>query len=324
MRLTLESFKEEHPQEVLWFNGHVIGTQGSYTYIVGREGTGKSYIASCMAAAVIRQGDTLCFSGWLPEGKAKVLLVDTEQSRYYEEDVYRRILQMLGYKEGEDCPLLVYEEAYKFSDEKLCQRIEEILKNEKDIGYVIIDNAGDLVEDVNSIPETRKTVREWLPRLCHDYGIHATVLMHENKSDHNGQGWQGSYFKKGCEAMFRVCREEKDNFSTVTFNNGKKRGSERPKEFYFFIDADGIPTPGKGDEVAEQCENISQTQHIEVVNIAFSGGAIFGYRALVEKISEAYQKVGLGASRKRIERRIVFLRQEKYIHYDRGHFFIEA
>lgn len=320
-RLTLKSFEGERPQEVLWFRGQIIGTEGSFSYLIGKEGAGKSYVLSCMAAAVLREGDVLCFSGAMPYGKSKVLFVDTEQSKFYEENVYRRILTLAGRREDEDDENLLYIEAADLTDAQLCEEITEQLRQEPRIGYIIIDNAGDLVEDVNNIAETKENARKWLPSLCRQHGVHATVVMHENKSDHNGQGWQGSYLKKGCEAAMRVEREKNDNFSTITFKEGKLRGGEKPKDFEFYINSEDLPIEGKGEE-RKSDENIPKETHVEAVNIAFADGPISSYKNLLKKFLWSYSEVGAPTTRRKIEKRITFLRQENYISYDRGKYFL--
>ena len=320
-RLTLKSFEGERPQEVLWYRGQIIGTEGSFSYLIGKEGSGKSYVLSCMAAAVLRQGDVLCFSGAMPYGKSKVLFVDTEQSKFYEENVYRRILTLEGRKEDEDDENLLYIEATDATDEKLREEIEKRLQEEPKIGYIIIDNAGDLVEDINNITETKENARNWLPSLCRHHGVHATVVMHENKSDHNGQGWQGSYLKKGCEAAMRVERENNDNFSTITFKEGKLRGGEKPTDFDFYISNEDLPVEGKG-EVGKSEEILPRDIHLRAVNGAFSMGPIHSYKDLQKKLLSSYAEVGAPTTRRKIEKRITFLRQEKYFSYDEGKYFL--
>lgn len=320
-RLTLKSFEGERPQEVLWYRGQIIGTEGSFSYLIGKEGTGKSYVLSCMAAAVLRQGDVLCFSGAMPYGKSKVLFVDTEQTKFYEENVYRRILSLAGRGEDEDDENLLYIEAADLTDEQLCEEIKKLLKEEPKIGYIIIDNAGDLVEDINNITETKKNARKWLPSLCRQHGVHATVVMHENRSDRNGQGWQGSYLKKGCESAMRVAREEKDNFSTITFKEGKLRGGEKPLDFDFYISPEDLPVEGKGD-VSKGEEILPRELHLQAVNIAFSQGPIPSYKELTKKLQASYAAAGAPTSRRKIEKIITFLRREKYFSYDGGKYFI--
>lgn len=323
--VTPETFKEHKAEVVLRCQGAVIGTTGGYSYLRGKEGTRKTFLVSCMITAMLTQGEALCFSGRMPPNKDKVLYVDTEQSYYYIERVYNRIAKM-SHNEG-TIPNLIYVDARMLDKEELLKGMRDMLEDEEGIGYMVIDSAADLVDNVNEPTENKHVFRRLLPSLCEEFGIHTTIVLHENKGNTDGLGFADTFSKKGCESSARAIAADDGDYSIYSFKDGKLRSAKKVDDFYFYIDDDGIPAKGKSADgipitpvtYKSTKREIPLRQHLKAMNIVFSSGEdITTYNDLVNRFHEAYTLIGEKCGVVAVKNYISMLRTEDLFTFEDG------
>ena len=68
---------------VLMVDDSIIGTLGNFSASTGKAKAKKTFNVSALVAASLANGKVLNYRASLPEGKRKILYVDTEQSRYH-------------------------------------------------------------------------------------------------------------------------------------------------------------------------------------------------------------------------------------------------
>ena len=84
------------PPQIIWVDNSTIATLGNFSASTGKAKAKKTFNVSALVAASLSNGKVLNYRASLPEGKRKILYVDTEQSRYHCHNVLERILTLAG------------------------------------------------------------------------------------------------------------------------------------------------------------------------------------------------------------------------------------
>ena len=80
------------PPQIIWVDNSTIATLGNFSASTGKAKAKKTFNVSALVAASLSNGTVLNYRACLPEGKRRILYVDTEQSRYHCHNVLARIL----------------------------------------------------------------------------------------------------------------------------------------------------------------------------------------------------------------------------------------
>ena len=71
----------EQSASVLMVDDSTIGTLGNFSASIGKAKSKKTFNVSAIAAAALKNGTVLHYRACFPEGKRKILYVDTEQGK---------------------------------------------------------------------------------------------------------------------------------------------------------------------------------------------------------------------------------------------------
>src|SRR5574344_1778382 len=82
------------PPEIITLSGATIATLGNFSASTGKPKSKKTFNVSAIVASALSGKEVLKYSVTLPEGKKKVLYVDTEQSKCHCHKVMERILKL--------------------------------------------------------------------------------------------------------------------------------------------------------------------------------------------------------------------------------------
>ncbi len=86
------------PPQIIWIDNSTIATLGNFSASTGKAKAKKTFNVSAIVAASLAGRQVLNYRAHLPEGKRRILYVDTEQSRFHCHNVLERILRLA------DCP----------------------------------------------------------------------------------------------------------------------------------------------------------------------------------------------------------------------------
>lgn len=221
------------PPVALKVNGEIFGTMGNFSLLIGKAKSKKTFLATLSMAGAL--GSNGVFEGCLPDGKRKVVLIDTEQGEYHVNKVGKRVLRLLG---GTDIPdnFIVY--AFRSLD-TITRRslIEYLIKTHPDLGLLIIDGIKDLVQSINDESEAT-SIADDLLRWTNDHQIHIITVLHQNKTDLKARGHIGTELQNKAETVVSVTKEAKTEVSKVEVEYS--RNKEFPP-FGFMIDSAGLP-----------------------------------------------------------------------------------
>lgn len=147
----------------------------------------------------------LNYRAHLPEGKRKILYVDTEQSRFHCHNVLERILRLAGLPTTTDSENLDFICLREYSPAIRIGVIDYALRQRKGYGLVIIDGIRDLMLDINSTGESVEVINkmmEWSSK----YDLHIHCVLHLNKGDNNVRGHIGTEMSNKAETVLVISK----------------------------------------------------------------------------------------------------------------------
>lgn len=133
------------PPQIIWVDNSSIATLGNFSASTGKAKAKKTFNVSALVAASLANGKVLNYRASLPEGKRKILYVDTEQSRYHCHNVLERILKLAGLPTSIDNENLDFICLREYTPSVRIEVIDYALSQDQSYGLVIIDGIRDLL-----------------------------------------------------------------------------------------------------------------------------------------------------------------------------------
>ena len=215
-----------------------FGTLENFSLIIGKAKSKKTFLLTSVIAAAV-SGNTFLsnITGALPEEKNRVILFDTEQSRWHVLKALKRICQQTGIAEPENVDVYSLR---KFNYKERGKMIEKIIYDTPNLGFVAIDGIRDLVTSIND-EEQATIISTKLLKWTEELNIHIVTVLHQNKGDNNARGHLGTEMINKAETVLSVTpSEQHENVAVV--ESVQSRNLEC-KPFAFEINRYGIPQP---------------------------------------------------------------------------------
>jgi len=213
-----------------------FGSYGDYSCIVGSSKSKKTFLKSALISGYIGGQSNQFFSDIRGHdiNNKFIIDIDTEQSEYHSQRVFRRVTEMVGSN---------YEYYKPFSLRKYSpnERIGFIdwLFNESEyrgnIGFMSIDGYADLINDFNSLEQSTMLSQKLL-KWSADANCHITGILHKNFGSSKPVGHIGSTILKKAETV--VFLENEDEFTKVTCNYSRNIPFE---DFSFIVNRNWLP-----------------------------------------------------------------------------------
>ena len=174
---TMLSLGKEYEQEpeVLKIGGVPIGTLGNFSASIGKAKSKKTFNVSAMVAAALSGKEVLNYTTDFPEGKNRILYIDTEQSQNHCMIVMHRIMKLAELPANEDCDRFYFLALRKFNPKERLAIIDDAISQIEGLGFVVIDGIRDLVYDINS-PSEATCVISKLMQWTDEYQIHLHTI----------------------------------------------------------------------------------------------------------------------------------------------------
>ena len=234
----------ETPPQIIWIDNSTIATLGNFSASTGKAKSKKTFNVSALVAASLAGRQVLNYRAHLPEGKRRILYVDTEQSRFHCHTVLERILRLAGLPTKTDNENLDFICLREYTPAVRIEVIDYALRQNKGYGLVIIDGIRDLMLDINSTGESVEVINkmmEWSSR----YDLHIHCVLHLNKGDNNVRGHIGTEMSNKAETVLVISKSnDNPSVSEVHALAACHRGTpfvqwryqtEIPDEFYGFV-----------------------------------------------------------------------------------------
>ncbi len=284
------------PPEILWVNGSTIGTLGNFSASTGKAKSKKTFNISAIVAAALKNDEVLQYSAFLPQGKRKILYVDTEQSKYHCHKVLTRIMRLADFpidRNSEDFIFIVLRE---HTPEMRREIIAETLRRVSGIGLVIIDGIRDLMYDINSPSESAEIIN-LLMKWSSEYNLHIHTVLHLNKGDDNTRGHIGTELNNKAETVLQVTKSSQDaNISEVKAMHIRDRDFT---PFAFRINDNALPEVVSDYEFEKARQErtfplteLTEQQHRQALEQGFGKNIIQGYPNVIAALKEGYASIG--------------------------------
>lgn len=188
------------------------GSYGDFSAIVGASKSKKTFFKSMLMACYLgfkfdKYTDEL-IRGHDTNDKL-VIDIDTEQSDYHSQRVFKRVTEMCGYEP----PTYTGIALRKFSPKERLQVIEWLFcesEMRSNLGLVSIDGVADLVDDINDLKQCNEVVNK-LMKWSHDTSSHIITVIHRNFGTNKPTGHLGSAILKKAETSVFVEKNEEDD-----------------------------------------------------------------------------------------------------------------
>lgn len=292
----------ETPPQIIWIDNSTIATLGNFSASTGKAKSKKTFNVSALVAASLAGRQVLNYRAHLPEGKRRILYVDTEQSRFHCHTVLERILRLAGLPTKTDNENLDFICLREYTPAVRIEVIDYALRQNKGYGLVIIDGIRDLMLDINSTGESVEVINkmmEWSSR----YDLHIHCVLHLNKGDNNVRGHIGTEMSNKAETVL-VISKSNDNPSVSEVHALHIREKEF-KPFAFTVDDNGLPVIAEhhsfNGDIKQKSRmsfmDLSIEQHREALASAFGDKPIKGFENMLQALMDSYAAIGFKRGR---------------------------
>lgn len=306
--------KYEFPPEIITVKGTTIATLGNISASVGKPKSKKAFNVSAIVASALSGKEVLFYKAKLPQGKEKILYIDTEQSKCHCHKVMTRILKLAGLPldtEPENLRFLMLRE---YTPDQRRQIVSCAIEEDRSIGLVIIDGIRDLLRDINSPGESQDIMGD-LMRWTSRFNIHVHTVLHLNKGDDNTRGHIGTELNNKAETVLQITKSVNDNNISEV-----KAMHIRDKEFApfaFCINSDALPEivneyTVKVERKMSQ-DSIPEELHRQALDEVFANGDIVKYDVLIGLMQRSYEKVNYKRGKNKINDLLKYLQGRNII-----------
>lgn len=273
--------KIEHPPVAISMGEHSyngkkfpvpFGTYGNFSCIVGASKSKKTFLKSLIMASYIG-GNSNQYAGRIKSHRDRemfVIDIDTEQSAWHAQNVFKRTMKMVGCEDYE------YYKPFALRPYEPKQRLEfiEWLIYESDmkdnIGLVCIDGLADLVDDFNDLKESQKAIQKVM-RWTDDKQFHLTTILHSNYGSAKAVGHIGSSMLKKAETVCSVVNTDDVVTATFTHTRGFPIESftydvQRETGLPFIIDDNSLFLKEEFDYKAEFDKRFEESKPLPFIN----------------------------------------------------------
>ena len=214
--VTFNTELSQPPSVIEMSNGmsHVpLLTLGNFSSIIGKAKGRKSFFSLMIIAAAL-SGKYESLDSVRNSIKPKIVLFDTEQSKYHLQLNCNRIIHMLKLEEHH--PDLIIYELRPYNTVERTKIIHDILYSRDDINLIVIDGIRDLISDINN-PDQATDITCNLLKWSEEKNIHIVNVIHQNKTDNNARGHLGSELINKSETVLSINLYDHDKkYSIVT------------------------------------------------------------------------------------------------------------
>ena len=283
--------KPPYKPPVLLLNNESILSFQNITCIIAGPGSGKSSTMEAISSSVINpNSDNLYFS----TTAKSVLYIDFERTELDVWNSFYRVMTRAKINKGTEINNVQIASFRRIPTADERKKMIENLIIEFKPEILLLDGAGDLVDDTNSLTEAQQ-VKVWARNMTSKYNLSIITTLHPNKGTVNPRGHIGSEMLRECENILLIKKvDDEVRLITTDFEHGKARNSGHAigsfkwnHELKMFISTSIIVTKTE-NEITKykktQPHQISKQAYIELINIIFEKNSELGYKDLIAEL----------------------------------------
>ncbi len=244
LRATIDVTAElREPPGLLFCDGKAIATLGSFSLLIGKAKSRKTFSVAALTAAAACGHSSIGIITGRVRAANQILYFDTEQSEYHAQRSAKRICRQMDIAVPTNIRFVGLR---PFTPDERRQIIAHAIENTPDLAMVVIDGIADLLScGINDEPEAIElttTLMKWTQQ----YNIHIITVLHQNKGDFNARGHIGTYLVNKAETVLSVTKDTKDQ--QVSIVRAEYSRDMDIKDFAFTIDENGLPVLAEKSE----------------------------------------------------------------------------
>jgi len=299
----------------------IIGTFGNFSAIIGKAKSRKTFNLTAIVASAISGKRILEYDVNLPEGKKKVLYIDTEQSPYHCAKVMRRILKTAGMSEKKMPSILECHCLRRYTTDQRIAMLDYAMKSPGEIGLVVIDGLRDLVVDINNGMEATSIISR-LMSWTESNNLHLITILHQNKSDDNARGHIGTELINKAETIIQIEKDKSDD--EISKVEPVQMREKEFKPFAFRINDESIPEivdefefkSAEAKKIFDPFNDISSEVHAKALEMIFSAKEKYGYEEFFRALQTIYKELGITLGHHKTVNLIVSLKENRMVLQD--------
>lgn len=235
------------PEIVLSFcdaSGHnrrMVMTRQNISCVTAQAKVGKTFLVKLIISAVLKKSvfQNRLYSE-LPEGRDKILYIDTEQSKYHVRLGLSHIKEMLGFEYESSLNRI---DVYQFDSVSTVSRLEYVrwLIYNGSYDFVVIDGISDLALDTNNLKEADELVTN-LRIWATENNCHILNVIHQNPNDIQTKmkGHLGTKLQDKSEIVIGVMPDKENDSNRIVQSLASR--NRKPEPFEFTISEHGLPS----------------------------------------------------------------------------------
>lgn len=271
----------------------MLFTLGNFSVIIGKAKAKKSFFINILLSTCLSENDILGhFKNDLPSDKKDVLYFDTEQGKHHVQKAVKRICTTIN--ETNPQRLTTYFLRSLTPSERL-EFIENEIKANNKIGFVVIDGIKDLVTSIND-EEQATMITSKLLKWTEEQNIHIVTVLHQNKSDTNARGHIGTELINKAETVLEVAKAENNN--SISIVTPQQCRNLEPEVFAFEVDEFGIPIIAENFEIRTETKknkldilDLTDEVKYQILSECFKKSELITYSELVIQVKQSYKKL---------------------------------
>lgn len=221
-------------------NKRMVMTRQNISCITAQAKVGKTYLVKLILSAVLKkqvfQNRLLCE---LPDGKDKILYIDTEQSKFHVSLALSHIKELLGNNHIKEFERI---NVYQFDAVSTLERlafVKWLIYNTKP-DFVVLDGISDLALDTNNLKEADELVTS-LRIWATENNCHICNVIHQNPNDIQTKmkGHLGTKLQDKSEIVIGVSVDKENDANRIVQSLASR--NRKPEPFEFTILESGLP-----------------------------------------------------------------------------------
>lgn len=207
---------------ILTINDVQVLTHQNISVIIAAPGSGKSSVCEAICSSAInRDCDSLGIK--VSDEVKNVLFIDTERVNTDVWNSYDRMNKRAGETDSHKAQIVGLRMVPRLDERK--RVIEDLIKHHKP-QLIILDGAGDMVTDTNSLEQAIET-RIWFRELTVKYQLSILTTLHPNKGSKSPRGHIGSELLREAHGVFIIETNGVIKTLTDNFEHGKNRNGQK-------------------------------------------------------------------------------------------------
>lgn len=226
--------------DVNGYNKRMVMTRENISCVTAQAKVGKTFLIKLIVSAVLKkQTFQNRLLSELPDGRDKILYIDTEQSKYHVRLALSHIKELIGDEYEHELNRI---QVYQFDAISTPQRYEYVkwlIYNTKP-DFVIIDGISDLSLNTNDLKESDELVTN-LRIWATENNCHICNVIHQNPNDIQTKmkGHLGTKLQDKSEIVIGVSVDKENESNRIVQSLASR--NRKPEPFEFTITETGLP-----------------------------------------------------------------------------------